>query len=855
MLNEKSKSSEGVSNGPGPKEPTSEGSPRPELLSPAGGPEAGYAALAYGADAVYLGLRRFSARAEAANFDLDELDAFVAYAHSLARSRRVFLALNTLILEAELPEVVSLLAEVSELGINAVIVQDLGVARLLRRHFPRLELHASTQMAVHNLRGVEALARLGVRRAVAARELTLDELRNLCRQPEVEIECFIHGAVCYSYSGLCLFSSHALGRSANRGRCAYVCGGSFTAVRGGAGRSALPFAMKDLALPDRLSDLAEAGVASFKIEGRKKSPLYVAAVTDFYRRMLDGTLRGGERREREADLQTVFSRPWTELYLGGARQKACGDPDRLGHRGAAVGRVEAVRGNRRKGTFLRFTTKRRLEVHDGLQIEVPGQVRPYGFAVEELRVVGASGRSFEVEAESEVEIGVPADHPVIPIGAAIHCTSSQAVKRAFRWTQPRDGAYRTRRPIAVRVRLAPERLEAEVAAGALHAAASLEGSFGPAREPEAGAAAARAAFERLGGTGFVLASIEVENRHGLFAAPSQWNGLRRAAVEALERAQREGRQAKVEAVLAELRPREPAGAWGETASAESDGVVAAGKPAGGRRWSVKAEDLGVLDLFEEEDWEGAELVLVVGAGEGVPGRLETFGESLGRDRIRLALPPVLRPWDEARLLPLVARFLDAGWRRWEIANLAGWGQLGLTPGEGTRGLDVTADWPLYVTNSAAAAALLELGLAGVMLSPEDGGENLGELLASLGPLATVVVYQHTPLFVSETCPRANLSGVCPGRTRCTFQRLDVVSDFGNRVRILNRNCRAITVAEEPFCLAGSLEELARAGAESFRVDLQYGELAPEEARRVWRLLRSGQRFPGGHPGNYGRGRS
>ncbi|MHB8763722.1 MAG: peptidase U32 family protein, partial [Deferrisomatales bacterium] len=253
---------------------------RPELLSPAGGPEAGYAALAYGADAVYLGLKRFSARAEAVNFSLEELDAFTAYAHSLTPPRRVFVALNTLLLEAELPAAVALLAGVREVGVDAVIVQDLGVARLLRRHFPGLEVHASTQMAVHSRRGVEALARLGVRRVVAARELTLDELRGLCGQTDVEIECFIHGAVCYSYSGLCLFSSHALGRSANRGACAYVCGGSFTPEGAPEARRCLPFAMKDLALPDRLADLAGAGIASFKIEGRKKSPLYVAAGTD-----------------------------------------------------------------------------------------------------------------------------------------------------------------------------------------------------------------------------------------------------------------------------------------------------------------------------------------------------------------------------------------------------------------------------------------------------------------------------------------------------------------------------------------------------------------------------------------------
>ncbi|MBI5439819.1 MAG: U32 family peptidase [Deltaproteobacteria bacterium] len=808
---------------------------KPELLSPAGGPDAGYAALAYGADAVYLGLKRFSARAEAANFTLDELDAFTAYARSVTPPRRVFAAVNTLVLEAELPDLVADLAAVREVGVDAVIVQDLGVARIVRHHFPTLELHASTQMAVHSFRGVEALARLGVRRVVAARELTLDELRGLCRQSEVEIECFIHGAICYSYSGLCLFSSHALGRSANRGRCAYICGGSFS-PEAGQGTPALPFAMKDLALPDRLFELAEAGVASFKIEGRKKNALYVAAVTDFYRSILDGTLKPGERPVREADLRTVFSRPWTELYLGGRGQRGCGDPERVGHRGAPVGAVGGVRGNRRQGTYLRFRTARRLELHDGLQIELPGHVRPYGFSVEELRLAGAGTRTFEAGAGAEVEVRLPPDHPPIPAGAPIQCTSSQAVKRAFRWTTPREGEFRARRLIDVAARLTPERLAVTARFGELEATSVLEDSFTAARHVQAGEKAARAAFERLGNTPFRLGRLTVENPGGLFAAPSQWNGVRRTVAEALERTLAEARVAEVRGILAELRAPE----------------ALAGSEPPPARWSLKVDRLELLDGFAESDWEGAELVVALEPSqeEGFLRRFSALAERLGRGRLRLALPAVLRPWDEARLLPRVSRLLDEGWRRWEVSNLAGWGHLGLTPGEDPRGLELTADWPLYVTNTSAGRTLLALGLSGFGLSPEDGRENLKALLQALGPQATVIVYQHTPLFVSETCPRANLAGSCPGRKRCDFRELDLVSDFGNRVRVLNRGCRAVTVGREPFCLSEVVEELRAAGAASLRVDFQWSSLTPEEAVGAWRRVRAGEPVPGSHTGNY-----
>jgi putative protease len=789
---------------------------------------------------VYLGLKRFSARAEAENFGLAEVDALAAYAHALTPRRRVYATVNTLMLEAELPDLVAALAGLAEVGVDAAIVQDLGAARVLRRHFPSLELHASTQLAVHSLRGVEAVARLGVRRAVAARELTLAEIRSLCGQPDVEIECFIHGAVCYAYSGLCLFSSHALGRSANRGRCAYVCGGSFSPSEDSAQRSGLPFAMKDLALPGRLADLAQAGVASFKIEGRKKSPLYVAAVTDLYRRLLDGTVGEEDRRKREEDLRTVFSRPWTELYLDSARQGTCGDPMRVGHRGAPIGTVTAVRGSRRRGTLLRFTTSRALEVHDGLQVEVPGIVRPYGFSIEELHVAGAPGLRFEVAAGTEVEVTLPPDHPTIPAGAPVHCTSSQAVKRHFRWPKPRDGEFRRRRSIDVEVRVTPERVDlaARLTDAGPRTVQTLEGAFAPARDAGAAAAGARAAFERLGNTAFTLGTLAVEDEQALFVAASQWNRLRRAATEALEKAAAEAREADIRGVLDALRNQAPP-------------LPAAVE----RHWSLKVDHLASLDAFAAEDWQdAAEVVVCLGLeGDGLFAGLSALVDRIGRERIRLALPPVLRAWDEARLLPQLARLRAEGWRRWEIANPAGWGYLGLTPGTGTDDLDVTADWPLYVLNSAAANSLLEQGVSGFTLSPEDGAENMRALLGAFGARATVLVYQHTPLFLSETCPRANLSGACPGPARCGFERLDLVSDFGNRVRVLSRGCRTIVVSQAPFCLAEVLEDLATAGAASFRVDLQFGDLTPEAARDTWRRVRAGRPVEGSHAGNYCRG--
>ena len=196
-----------------------------ELLAPAGDIEAGYAALYYGADAVYLGLQQFSARATATNFNEESLNEFVGYAHHLGR--KVYVAVNTVVQEDELSQLLQTLDICSKCKVDAVIIQDLGVARVVRESYPELEMHASTQMAVHNKKGAITLQKLGFSRVVVARELTLGEIKEIAAIPNLETEAFIHGALCYSYSGLCLFSSFESGRSANRGKCLYPCRSEF----------------------------------------------------------------------------------------------------------------------------------------------------------------------------------------------------------------------------------------------------------------------------------------------------------------------------------------------------------------------------------------------------------------------------------------------------------------------------------------------------------------------------------------------------------------------------------------------------------------------------------------------------
>lgn len=297
---------------------------RAELLAPAGSIEGFYGAVHGGADAVYLGGSRFGARAYADNFTEPELVECIRYGHLLGR--KIYLTVNTLLKEEELEELYEYLLPFYEEGLDAVIVQDMGVLGFIRRHFPLMELHASTQMTICSRHGAELLKKLGVSRIVPARELSLQELSEIRRQVPVELETFIHGAMCYCYSGQCLFSSLLGGRSGNRGRCAQPCRLPYQ-VRTGReqGGVCYPLSLKDMCTIDHIPQLIEAGIDSFKIEGRMKKPEYAAGVTAVYRRYIDRYYELRERfgKERAAEQYRVSredSNRLSSLYIRSEKQ-------------------------------------------------------------------------------------------------------------------------------------------------------------------------------------------------------------------------------------------------------------------------------------------------------------------------------------------------------------------------------------------------------------------------------------------------------------------------------------------------------------------------------------------------------
>ncbi len=332
-----------------------------ELLAPGGGLDSAMAALENGTDAVYCGLQEFSARKGAKNFTIDQLSRLRQW--SFQNSKKIYITLNTILKEDELPGMLRYLSRLEELEVDSIILQDPGLARIIGKHFPGLTMHGSTQMAVHNLSGMRTLKEMGLTRVVLPREMSLKEISIFHQEmPEMELEVFIHGAQCYGFSGMCLASGMILGRSANRGECGQICRTWFNRDE----NRGYFLSSTDLWAGDRVLKLQETGVSSLKIEGRMKSPAYAASVSRYYRAVLDGR-SSQELKPLEEDLRISFSRQSGTGHLESKKGLFMVDRDFPGHRGLPLGEVRSSRGksisldspvalNRRDG--LMFLTHR-----------------------------------------------------------------------------------------------------------------------------------------------------------------------------------------------------------------------------------------------------------------------------------------------------------------------------------------------------------------------------------------------------------------------------------------------------------------------------------------------------------------
>ncbi|HIJ82341.1 MAG TPA: U32 family peptidase [Desulfuromonadales bacterium] len=779
---------------------------KPELLAPAGSLESFFAALEKGADAVYAGLQDFSARARAKNFTLSQMERMLAYAH--AHQRKIYVTMNTLVKEKELPQLVDTLAALAGMRVDGVILQDLAVARLIRNHFPAIQLHASTQMTIHNTPGVKMLEKLGFQRGVLARELAVDEIAAIAAATSVEIECFVHGALCFSVSGQCFFSSLLGGHSGNRGRCAQPC----RRLYNHRGKEGHYFSTNDLSAIDLLPDMMRAGVKSLKIEGRMKSAEYVANVVSAYRLVLDAPEKSHKEALASAKemLKYSFGRTPTKGFLASGQPDDIANPWQKGGTGRFVGQIKAIKGKR-----LVFETRDALHVGDRLRVQPKSDMAGQAWTVREIFQNGR--KVIEARAGSAVEVDTPFS---VTVGDSMYKVSS---KEAFTLSDSAcnrrlEGAPREKIPCSLTLRLLD---------GTLHISADLSGSrhefsyplgpLEPARSTDM-QAVLTGQFSKCGETGFRLESLTAPEFPPVLIPMAVFKELRRLFYLQLSEVASSGTGEQQEAARQSARA--------DVARVNST-----------RQRSAAPETHAVV-IDQPKEWRfpltnGADSTLIVLTKAVIHQLPATLPRMRGcEERIIWQLPFMLFDRDLPLYRDVLQQLHSAGFRRFEAANLSHFDLLG--PLEGVH---ISAWYRCFSLNSQALLAWRELGAESATLYIEDDAVNLAALLAADVPIERRVAI-YTPLPVMTTKIRIKeVHGNTPLR-----------SDRGETYMVTTRDGLQTISAATPLSLTARHAELRRMGCSSFVTDLT--EAPREQWGDILSAFKTGKGLSGTTEFNY-----
>jgi U32 family peptidase len=714
----------------------------PELLSPAGDWDALRAAVANGADAVYFGLSGFNARHRAANFSLEELPKVIQYLHE--HNVRGYVAFNTLIFSDELAQAAEFLKAIARAGADAIIVQDLGLAELAREICPTLSVHGSTQMTLTEPLGIEFVRKLGVQRAILARELSTEDISRIAGETPVPLEVFIHGALCVSFSGQCLTSESIGQRSANRGQCAQACRLPYDLIVDGArrdlGDKAYLLSPQDLAAYDMIDDLARLGVACVKIEGRLKSAHYVAAATQTYRAAIDAL--GREKSfdltpAQKSDLALSFSRGFTHGFLDGVNHQTLVHARFPKSRGVRAG---AVVGKTPRSIIIELAAHAHLKPGDGIvfdeghpeQDEQGGRidrVNPIGRARVEISFFGG-----------DVNLLAVADR------CTVWKTDDPEVKRRLEHSYSQD-RNRRRAPIFAEVTAREgEHLAIIVADDRGHrTSVSWDRKLEKAVKFPASREIFQEQFGRLGDTPFELAGFKVNGDEsaefpGVMIPKSVLNDLRRKAAAELSRL-REANQSHaiahanglemLRARISEMPPIEPVARprmYVLTRTMEQLEAVVA--------WKSPSESVErPLVYCELEDVRRYPQAVALAKSAGVP--------------IGLATLRIVKPSEQGLLRAVAMANPDAIL----VRNLAGL----VYYAEHFPAIPLIADYALNAANEITAAILARSKVQRITPSYDLNWKELTAMLGRFAPgMFEVVIHQHMPMFHMEHCVFAHV---------------------------------------------------------------------------------------------------
>ena len=812
-----------------------------ELLAPAGSWEALEAAVNAGADAVYMGGKSFGARAYASNFDKEEMAEAVYFAHM--HHVRIYITVNTLVDDSELEELADYLMFLNNVGVDGIIVQDLGVIRLARKIVPELPLHASTQMTITNSSGVDFAVAAGMERSVLARELSLKEIEAACSRG-TEIETFIHGALCVCYSGQCLMSSLIGGRSGNRGRCAQPCRLPYRLLNSKGddmleGKDAGQYLLspKDMNTLEILPQLIESGVVSYKIEGRMKRPEYVAIVVDAYRRAMDSYIAGDYSVPAEdfANIEQIFNRDFTTAYMVNRPGKEMMSDRRPNNRGVLVGRVLKLDKQRNKAVIK---LDKELHLGDGLEfwVTVGGRV---GTTVTEMLSKGESVSSAAYGEQVTIDV---------PKGVRLN-------DRVFRTLDSKLMSYAQQffGPDAKKRIAVDAVVTAHVGQPMTVTLTDEDGNVGygetdfiveEARKRALDYAVVHKQLDRMGTTEYFLNSLNVELDDNVMVPMSEMNEARRMACEALDAARleafapaRKPVHKHNESFVPNAKKRTHDGAV-LTVHCDSLGKVNAALQAGAERILFGGDCFTHIPLSDEDYRKATNMVRKAGR------------------QLAFATPRIVK---EAQL-----KYFDRLFALWSelepdfvyISNNGLW-SIAVK-----HGLKPVADMSLNIFNYQSLEFWKEQGAVGAVISSE---MTMGQVehLASVSPVPIECMIQgRLEMMVSEYCVGGSFLGDLH-KGACKF-------NCSESLFLEDRKDAKFPIATDQFCrmhvlnahelsMTANVQLMAEIGVSSLRIDgrnydeQRLGELITMYKKILGGAVEAPDNLPGTTRGHYFRG--
>lgn len=807
-----------------------------ELLAPVGNNEALIAAVESGADAVYLAGKAFGARAYAPNFSDEELAEAVRFAH--LRQVFVYVTVNTLVDDSEMTNLAEYLQFLYEIGVDAIIVQDVGVAKLAKQIVPNLPLHASTQMTIHNLDGVKFLTELGFKRIVLARELSLADIQYICQNSTVEIETFIHGALCISYSGQCLMSSMIGGRSGNRGRCAQPCRLPYTLVddndnevlkNSDTGEYLL--SPKDLKTLELVPEFIRAGVASFKIEGRMKRPEYVAVVVDTYRRAIDAAVSATGNflvdEQDNKDLAQIFNREFTTAYLKEKQGRFMMSDRRPNNRGVRVGRVLNYDNRNRMATIRLDEPLAKDDIVD-FWVKVGGRVSA---TVTKLVVGGQEVDS--ASAGTEVVISVPS--PVRINDRVFKVFDAKLMKRARTFFE--HATPQRRIPISAQVEARvgqPMVLRMQDAQGYKSEVKTNFITEKAVKRPLTSETIIKQ-IDRMGNTVFKLADIKVTIDDEVMVPVSEINDARRRAVEKIENARldvfRRPPILKRDIKLSEIIPRKNQNA---TLTRKPSLVVNVDTVEKAKICLQNGADIIMFggESFEHQNITARDYETVVDLSR-------TIGKA-----IVLSTPRIIKEWQKKNIYSDLELFNKLKPDAVSIANI---GSLEMAKQQGIE--NIHGDFTLNIYNSVAVDFFSEQGLKSITLSPELTLTQVERIAGYCDIITECLVHGYIELMVTEYCTMGSyLGNLHTGQCNqdCLHNRFYLKDRKGvNFPLATDQFCRMHVLNSKQLSMIPHVPKLAEIGIGRLRIEGKKG--TPDYIGKLTKLYREildlGQEHP------------